>query len=157
AVFDDVTFPAGIGLNTRWLGWGCGFLDFDNNGWLDILLVNGHVYPEVEKLATEAGYAQRKVLYRNMRNGKFEDVTARAGAALMERSAARGCAFGDYDNDGDIDVLINSVNSLPELLRCDSSNNNNWLTVEMVGVKSNRSAIGARIKCVTDDGAQIDE
>ena len=157
AVFDDVTFAAGIGMNTRWLGWGCGFVDFDNNGWLDILLVNGHVYPEVEKLTTEAGYAQRKVLYRNLRNGKFEDVTSRAGAALMRPSAARGCAFGDYDNDGDEDILINTVNALPELMRCDSTNQNNWLTIELVGVKSNRSAIGARIKCVTEDGTQIDE
>ncbi|HYP28582.1 MAG TPA: CRTAC1 family protein [Blastocatellia bacterium] len=155
--FDDVTFPSGIGITTRWLGWGCGFVDVDNNGWLDIFLVNGHVYPEVEKLTTEAGYAQRKVLYRNMQNGRFEDVSGRAGAAVTEPSPARGCAFGDYDNDGDVDILINPVNAMPELLRCDSSNQNNWITIKAVGVKSNRSAIGARIKCVTEDGAQIDE
>jgi enediyne biosynthesis protein E4 len=155
--FDDVTFPAGIGVTTRWLGWGCGFVDVDNNGWLDIFLVNGHVYPEVEKLTTEAGYAQRKVLYRNLQNGRFTDVSDGAGAAVIQPSPARGCAFGDYDNDGDIDILINPVNAVPELLRCDSSNQNNWVTIKTIGVKSNRSGIGARIRCVTEDGIQIDE
>ena len=157
AVFDDVTFPAGVGITTRWLGWGCGFFDADNNGWLDIFLVNGHVYPEVEKLTTEAGYAQRKVFYRNLQNGRFEDVSDKVGGPIMEPSAARGCAFSDYDNDGDIDILINRVNAAPELLRCDSTNQNNWITIKTVGVKSNRDGIGARIKCVAEDGGQIDE
>ncbi|MEN3334004.1 MAG: enediyne biosynthesis protein [Blastocatellia bacterium] len=157
AVFEDVTFPAGIGTTTRWLGWGCGFLDVDNNGWADIFLVNGHVYPEVERLTTEAGYAQRKVLYRNLQNGRFVDISERVGGPVMQPTAARGCAFGDYDNDGDIDSLINPVNALPELLPCDSANQNNWITIKAVGVKSNRSGIGARLKCVTEDGNQIDE
>ena len=157
AVFEDVTFPAGIGTTTRWLGWGCGFLDVDNNGWADIFLVNGHVYPEVEKLTTEAGYAQRKVLYRNLQNGKFEDISERVGGPVMQPTSSRGCAFGDYDNDGDIDILINPVNAMPELLRCDSTNQNNWITIKAVGTKSNRSGIGARLKCVTEDGNQIDE
>lgn len=157
AVFDDATFPAGMGITTRWLGWGCGFVDVDNNGWLDTFLVNGHVYPEVEKLTTEAGYAQRKVLYRNLQNGRFEDVSDRVGGSVIEPSSSRGCAFGDFDNDGDTDILINTVNALPELLRCDSANQNNWITIKAVGAKSNRSAIGARIKCVTEDGNQIDE
>ena len=157
SVFDDVTFSAGLGINTRWLGWGCGFFDVDNNGWLDIFLVNGHVYPEVEKLTTEAGYAQRKVLYRNLQNGRFEDVTDRAGEAVIRPAPARGCAFGDYDNDGDIDILINPVNAAPELLRCEASNQNGWITIQAIGVKSNRSGIGVRIKCVTEDGSQIDE
>jgi hypothetical protein len=157
AVFDDVTFTAGVGLTTRWLGWGCGFLDFDNNGWLDVFLVNGHVYPEVEKLTTEAGYAQRKVLYRNLQNGRFEDVSERAGAAVMQPSSARGCAFGDYNNDGNIDILINTVNAVPELLRCEPANQNNWITIKTVGVKSNRNGIGTRIRCVTEDFSQIDE
>jgi hypothetical protein len=157
ATFDDVTFPSGIGINTKWLGWGCGFFDPDNDGWLDVFLVNGHVYPEVERLTTEAGYAQRKVLYKNLRNGRFEDVSERAGSAVTSPAAARGCAFGDYDNDGDVDIVINPVNSAPELLRCDSKSQNNWITIKLIGVKSNRSAIGARIKCVTADGTQIDE
>ncbi len=156
-IFDDVTFPAGIGLNTRWLGWGCGFVDVDNDGWPDIFLVNGHVYPEVERLTTEAGYAQRKVLYHNLRNGRFADVSDKAGEAVLKPNASRGAAFGDFDNDGDIDILISSVNGPPELLRADSSNQNNWIKIKTIGVKSNRNGIGARIKCVTQDGSQIDE
>ncbi|MGI8567265.1 MAG: CRTAC1 family protein, partial [Pyrinomonadaceae bacterium] len=143
--------------NTRWLGWGCGFFDMDNDGWLDVFLVNGHVYPEVAKLTTEAGYAQRKVLYRNLRNGRFEDISEKVGGAVMEPSPARGAAFGDYDNDGDVDILINNVNALPELLRNESSAAHNWIKIRTVGVKSNRDGIGARIKCVTEDGSQIDE
>ncbi|HEY6122195.1 MAG TPA: CRTAC1 family protein [Pyrinomonadaceae bacterium] len=156
-IFEDVTFSAGLGLNTRWLGWGCGFIDIDNDGWPDIFLVNGHVYPEVEKLGTETGYAQRKVLYQNLHNGRFTDVSAIAGEVVMEPNASRGCAFGDYDNDGDVDVLINSVNALPQLFKAESSNQNNWITIKTIGVKSNRSGIGARIKCITEDGSQIDE
>lgn len=159
--FDDVTFAGGIGLNTRWLGWGCGFFDPDNDGWLDILLVNGHVYPEVEKLTTEAGYPQRKVLYRNLRNKSFQDVTEKIGGALMEPTASRGCAFGDFDNDGDVDVVINPVNEAPVLMRLDTpltkDAGNNWIAVKTVGSKSNRSGIGARIKCVTEDRTQINE
>jgi enediyne biosynthesis protein E4 len=156
-IFDDVTFPAGIGLNTRWLGWGCGFVDVDNDSWSDIFLVNGHVYPEVEKLTTEAGYAQSKVLYHNLGNGRFADISEKVGEAVKRPNASRGAAFGDYDNDGDIDILINSINDLPELLRVDSSNQNNWLKIKTIGVKSNRNGIGVRIKCVTEDGIQIDE
>src|SRR5215475_4464553 len=155
--FDDVTFTAGIGVNTRFLGWGCGFVDFDNDGWLDIFLVNGHVYPEVEKLTTEAGYPQRKVLYQNQRNGSFKDITEKVGGPLMEPTASRGCAFGDFDNDGDIDVVINPVNDLPVLLRADSVTSNNWISIKLIGVKSNRTAAGARVKVVTDDKTQIDE
>ncbi len=157
STFDDVTFPAGMGLNTRWLGWGCGFVDVDNDGWADIFLVNGHVYPEVEKLTTEAGYAQPKVLYRNLQNGSFADVSQKAGEAVTSPNASRGAAFGDYDNDGDVDILINSVNARPELLRADSLNQNNSIKIKLVGVKSNRDGIGARIKCVTENGTQIDE
>jgi hypothetical protein len=155
--FDDVTFTSGIGVNTRWLGWGCGFLDFDNDGWLDILLVNGHVYPEVEKLTTEAGYAQRKVLYQNRGDRTFIDITDKVGGALIEPTAGRGCAFGDYDNDGDLDVVINPVNDVPALLRCDAKTGNNWVAVRTIGVKSNRSGIGAVVKVISDDRAQMAE
>jgi hypothetical protein len=165
--FDDVTFTAGIGINTRFLGWGCGFVDFDNDGWLDIFLVNGHVYPEVETLTTEAGYPQRKVLYQNLRNGSFRDITEKVGGPLLEPTASRGCAFGDFDNDGDIDVVINPVNDQPVLLRADSTagrgESNNWISVKLIGVKSNRTGIGARVKVVTasertqSDRIQIDE
>jgi enediyne biosynthesis protein E4 len=155
--FDDVTFTAGIGVNTRFLGWGCGFVDFDNDGWLDIFLVNGHVYPEVEKLTTEAGYPQRKVLYQNQRNGSFKDVAEKVGGPLVEPTASRGCAFGDFDNDGDVDVVINPVNDFPVLLRTDSATNNNWISIKLVGVKSNRDGVGARIRVVTEGKTQIDE
>jgi hypothetical protein len=155
--FDDVTFTAGIGVNTRFLGWGCGFVDFDNDGWLDIFLVNGHVYPEVEKLTTEAGYPQRKVLYQNQRDGSFKDVAEKVGGPLVEPTASRGCAFGDFDNDGDVDVVINPVNDFPVLLRTDSATNNNWISIKLIGVKSNRDGVGARIRVVTDGKTQIDE
>ena len=161
--FDDATFEAGLGLTTRYLGWGCGFFDFDNDGWPDILLCNGHVYPEVEQLKTEAGYAQRKILYRNQRNGHFVDVSETAGPGIMDPVAARGCAFGDFDNDGDLDIAVNTVNDYPQLLRCDSATKNNWIKLRLIGTKSNRTAIGARVKCVTQDPGdpkphqQIDE
>jgi len=161
ASFEDTTYSSGLGINTRYLGWGCGFFDMDNDGWLDILVCNGHVYPEVEQLKTEAAYAQRKLLYRNLRNGKFEDVSMKAGPGISAESASRGCAFGDFDNDGDVDVVINNVNDYPQLLRCDSNLKHNWIKVRTIGTKSNRSGIGARIKCVSGVGKdaiqQIDE
>ena len=112
---DDRTFAAGIGLNTRWLGWGVGFVDLDNDGWLDLFIVNGHVYPEVERVKTEAGYKQRKVVYRNLGNGRFEDVSERLGPPVTTPAAGRGAAFADLDNDGDIDVVVNNVHAAPDL------------------------------------------
>ena len=149
ANFEDATFPAGLGAHTQYLGWGCGFFDMDNDGWPDILICNGHVYPEVEQLKTEAGYPQQKLLYKNLRNGRFADVSSQAGTGITVPIASRGCAFGDFDNDGDLDVVVNTVNDYPQLLRCDLAAQNNWLKVKLIGVKSNRSGIGARLRCVS--------
>jgi hypothetical protein len=163
ANFEDATFTAGLGAHTQYLGWGCGFFDMDNDGWPDILICNGHVYPEVEQLKTEAGYPQRKLLYRNQRNGHFADVSFQAGPGISEPSASRGAAFGDFDNDGDIDIVVNVVNGYPQLLRCDSKLNNNWIKIRTIGTKSNRSGIGARLICTTHPAGeskphqQIDE
>jgi hypothetical protein len=147
--FEDATFAAGLGAHTQFLGWGCGFFDFDNDGWPDVLICNGHVYPEVEQLKTEAGYAQRKLLYRNLRNGRFADVSLQAGPGISDPVPARGCAFGDFDNDGNIDVVVNTVNDHPQLLHCSSTVGNNWVKVRTIGTKSNRSGIGARLTCIT--------
>ena len=155
--FEDTTFQAGLGRNTRFLGWGAMFLDFDNDTWPDILLTNGHVYPEVAETAIEYGYKQRKVLYRNLGNGRFADVSDSAGPGILEKVSGRGCATGDFDNDGDLDVIVNCVNDVPQLLRCDSSTGNKWIKIKCVGTKSNRSAIGARVYCVTGKRRQMDE
>ena len=159
--FDDVTFAAGLGLNTRRLNWGCGFMDLDNDGWPDIFIVGGHIYPEIERLKIDIHYREPKTVYLNLGNGRFRDVSEQLGEAILAPLSGRGCAFGDFDNDGDIDVVINPVNDQPQLLRCDwlgsGANKNHWLKIRTVGVRSNRSGIGARIKCITGQHAQIDE
>ena len=116
---EDRTFASGFGRNTRWLGWGVAFLDLDLDGWQDLFLVNGHVYPEVEQLKSEAGYRQRKVVYRNRGDGRFDDVTEQLGPPVTVPKAGRGAAFADFDNDGDVDVLVSNVHDTPELYRLD--------------------------------------
>ena len=156
--FEDMTYQAGLGRNTRFLGWGVSFLDFDNDGWPDIITCNGHVYPEVREKASESGYRERKVLYHNLGDGKFKDVSLEAGPGITEMVPGRGCAIGDFDNDGTLDVLVNCVNDVPQLLSCQSTLNNNWLKVKTIGVKSNRSGIGARIFCKPEgQHQQMDE
>ena len=156
--FEDMTFQSGMGRNTRFLGWGANFLDFDNDGWPDVITCNGHVYPEMQEKASEGGYRERKVLYHNLGNGKFQDVSLGAGPGIQEIVAGRGCAIGDFDNDGCVDIVVNCVNELPQLLRCESTLKNNWLKVKTVGTKSNRSGIGARIFCKPEgEHQQMDE
>ncbi len=161
--FEDHTYLSGLGINTRYLGWGVGFVDVDNDGWLDIFISNGHVYPEVDASHLDAPYAEHKYLYRNLRNGQFEEITNLAGAGITDAAAARGCAFGDYDNDGDIDIVVNCVNSFPQLLRCDTTIKRNFIKFRLIGKKSNRTAIGARVAVTaqTQPGSkplrQIDE
>jgi len=125
------------------VGWGTHFLDYDNDGWLDLLVVNGHVYPQVERAGLATRYAQRKLLYRNNRNGTFADVVATAGPALNEPSVSRGSAAGDLDNDGDIDVVINNLDGAPTILRNDGGNRSNFLVVDLDTRAANRGAIGA--------------
>jgi len=155
--FEDQTFQAGLGRNTRFLGWGVSFMDLDNDGWADIFITNGHVYPEVSDSSIESGYRERKVVYRNLRNGRFADVSADAGPGVLEEVPGRGCAIGDFNNDGVLDVLVNCINDVPQLLRCDSTLKNHWIRVKTEGVKSNRSGIGARIYCTTPGHRQMDE
>ena len=156
-VCEDRTFVAGLGVNTRWLGWGAAFADFDNDGWLDLLAVNGHVYPEVRQLKSEAGYEQPKVFYRNLRNGRFQDVTAQVGGPLTVPKAARGAAFGDVDNDGWIDVAIANVNDRPDLYRTTGPASNRWIAFKLVGTRSNRDAIGARVRIVTGGPQKVEQ
>jgi hypothetical protein len=154
---EDRTFASGLGINTRWLGWGAGFVDLDNDGWLDIFLTNGHVYPEVAQIKTEAAYQQRKVIYRNLGNGRFADVTERVGPPVSTPRAGRGTAFGDIDNDGDVDIVVNNVNDTPDLFRNDSRSDHRWLLVKLTGASSNRSAIGARVRALVGDVTLVDE
>jgi hypothetical protein len=154
---EDRTFAGGIGLNTRWLGWGTSFVDLDNDGWLDLFLTNGHVYPEVRQLKTEAGYEQRKVVYRNLGNGRFADITEQLGPPVTDPKAGRGTAFGDLDDDGQIDVAIANVNDLPDLYRLNGNKANHWVTLKLVGTSSNRNAIGARVHCVSGGVEQWQE
>jgi len=154
---DDRTFQSGLGRNTRWLGWGVAFSDLDLDGWLDLFLVNGHVYPEVEQLKTDFGYRQRKVVYRNLGDNRFEDVTDLLGPPVTTAKAGRGAAFADIDNDGHIDIIVNNVNDTPDLFRSKAPEGRSWLMVKLVGRTSNRSAIGARVRAVVDDRVQVQE
>jgi hypothetical protein len=155
--FSDVTSSSGIGINHKYVAWGCGFIDYDNDGWPDILQVNGHVYPEIGLHDMGQSFKNPRVLYRNMGNGQFQDVSAGMGPGINELFSSRGAAFGDYDNDGDVDVLILNMNDLPSLLRNDGGNKQNWIKIKLVGTKCNRTAIGARVRVVTGNHSQIGE
>ena len=143
--FDDATIRSGLGVETRFIGWGAGVFDFDNNGLPDLMFVTGSVYPEVEKALPSYPYRTPRVVFRNLGAGKFEELIDEAGPGIAAPHASRGCAFGDFDNDGDIDALVINMNEPPSLLKNDSTGGGNWLKVKLEGVKSNRSAIGGRV------------
>jgi enediyne biosynthesis protein E4 len=155
--FDDVTFSSGIGINNQYVAWGCGFIDYDNDGWPDILQVNGHVYPEMSGYHLGQTYKNPRVLYRNLGNGKFQDVSSAMGPGINQHFSSRGAAFGDYDNDGDIDVLVLNLGDFPSLLRNDGGNTQNWIKIKLIGTKCNRTAIGARARVIVGNHSQIDE
>ncbi len=143
--FRDISTASGIGTATwNYLGWGTGFLDYDNDGRLDIFCANGHIYPEVDSYDFGTRYRQRNQLLRNMGNGKFEDV--QAGPALRIEKSSRGAAFGDYDNDGDTDILVVNINDVPTLMQNSGGNRNHWIGFLTEGTRGNRSGIGARIR-----------
>jgi hypothetical protein len=143
--FDDVTIRAGVGVETRYVGWGTGIVDLDNDGFPDLFVVTGSVYPEVERRLPAYPFRTPRLVFRNLGDGRFEELIDEAGSAVSAAHASRGCAFGDFDNDGDIDVLVMNMNEPPSLLRNDVSGGRHWLKVLLVGVKTNRSAIGSRV------------
>jgi hypothetical protein len=143
--FEDLTIRSGLGVETRFVGWGAGIVDLDNDGNPDLFLVTGSVYPEVEQKLPSYPFRTPRVVFRNLGNGKFEELIDEAGPGIAAVHSSRGCAFGDFDNDGDIDVLVVNLNEPPSLLRNDVSGGGHWLKVKLIGVKSNRSAIGARV------------
>ncbi len=145
AGFLDVTIRAGLGVETRFVSWGAGIVDLDNNGQPDLFWVTGSVYPEVEKKLPQYPYRTPAVLFRNLGSGRFEELFTEAGPGIAAPHSSRGCAFGDFDNDGDLDILIVNLNEPPSLLRNDIKGDPHWIKVKLVGMKSNRSAIGARV------------
>ncbi len=152
--FDDMTLRSGIGVETRYVGWGAGITDLDNDGLPDIFFVTGSVYPQVERELERYPAATPRVVFRNLGGGKFEQLFTEAGPAIAEAKSSRGCAFGDFDNDGDVDILVVNLNELPSLLRNDVSGGGNWLKVKLVGTTSNRSAIGATVIATYGDRTQ---
>jgi len=155
--YSDVTFSAGVGVNNQYVAWGCGFVDYDNDGWQDIIQINGHVYPEIDSYKFGQTFKNPRLVYRNLGNGHFKDVSVEMGPGISEQFSSRGAAFGDYDNDGDIDVLVLNMNDLPSLLRNEGGNKQNWIKLKLVGTKCNRTAIGARARVITGKHIQLDE
>src|SRR6201993_4688173 len=155
--FSDLSFNSGVGINNTYVAWGCGFIDYDNDGWADIVQINGHVYPEIDKYNFGESFKNPRLVYKNLGNGKFKDVSAEMGPGITARFSSRGAAFGDYDNDGGIDMLILNMNELPSLLHNVGGNKQNWIKLKLVGTKCNRTAIGARARVITGKHIQMDE
>jgi len=143
--FDDVTIRSGLGVETRYVGWGTGIIDLDNDGFPDVFVVTGSVYPEVERKLPPYPFHTPRLVFRNLGDGRFEELLEEAGTGVSDTHSSRGCAFGDFDNDGDMDILVMNMNEPPSLLRNDVSGTGHWLKVLLIGVKTNRSAIGTRV------------
>jgi hypothetical protein len=143
--FDDVTRSSRVGVDTRYICWGAGIVDLDNDGHPDLFMVTGNVYPEVERKLPQYPNKSPRAVFRNLGNGTFEELGQEAGPGVSDAHSSRGCAFGDFDNDGDLDILVVNMNEPPSLLRNDVKGKQNWVKVKLEGVKSNRSAIGARV------------
>lgn len=157
--FQDMTIKSGLGVETRYIGWGAGMHDLDNDGHPDLFFVTGNVYPEVEKKLPRYAYKTPRVLFRNLGNGTFEELMDQVGPGMEEVQSSRGCAFGDFDNDGDLDILIWNMDAPPSLLRNDiaASAGRHWIKVKLEGVTSNRSAIGGRVTCLYGGKKQAQE
>jgi enediyne biosynthesis protein E4 len=143
--FDDVTLAAKIGVETHYICWGAGIVDLDNDGWPDLFIVTGTVYPQIEKKLPNYPAMSPRIVFRNLGNGAFEELVDEAGPGVAAKHSSRGCAFGDFDNDGDLDILIVNLNEPPSLLRNDLRGTHHWLKIKLIGTKSNRSAIGSRV------------
>jgi hypothetical protein len=151
-VFDDVTARSGIGWNSmKMSGWGNGIFDLDNDGWKDLLVVRGHVLEDPERLFSWPR-AQPNSVFRNLGNGKFEDVSATAGPDFLAPQVHRGAAFGDLDNDGRIDVVVSVLGGQLQVFHNVTQNKNHWILLRLQGTRSNRMGIGARIKLIGEDG-----
>jgi hypothetical protein len=144
-MFTDVTKTAGLAVETRYICWGAGFADLDNNGWPDLIVATGAIYPEIEAKFPEFPLKTPRLVYRNLGGGKFEELIEEAGPGIAAVHCSRGCAFGDFDNDGDVDIVVVNLNEPPSLLRNDIRKPGNWLKIRLIGVHSNRSAIGSRV------------
>jgi enediyne biosynthesis protein E4 len=155
--FTDATTAAGLGLYTQYLGWGTMFLDFDNDGWPDLLLVNGHVYPEVDSQHLGSSYKEPRILFHNNGDGTFSDISSSAGSAITTPASSRGLAVADLWNDGRMSAVISNMNAAPSLLVNDTKNANHWIAIRTVGTKSNRDGIGARIRIKTANRILLDE
>jgi hypothetical protein len=155
--FDDVTFAVGLGLYTKYLGWGTMFFDFDSDGWPDLLVVNGHVYPEVDKQHLGSSYQEPRILYHNNGNGTFSDISANAGAGITTATSARGLAIGDLWNDGRLSAVISNMNGHPSLLVNRVRSPNHWISLRTIGTRSNRDGIGARISVFAAGRMRVDE
>jgi enediyne biosynthesis protein E4 len=157
ASFTDATFAAGIAVNTQFLGWGCMFADVDNDGWPDLLLANGHVYPEVDSGNMGSAYREPRVLYQNLGGGKFKDISAMAGPGITQPQSSRGLAIGDLWNDGRLEAVINNVSDYPMLLVNLQKSDNHWIDLHLVGTVSNRDAIGAQVAVHTAERTSVDQ